>query len=486
MNDPSPAGGIPRPIRSLRRSQTDRMITGVSGGLGEYFGVDPVIFRVFFAVLSFFGGVGLLVYLACWLLMPEPDVEVSNLDKVIGQLRVRRVPPWLVIGGGAVVLWIGWFSWWAPGPTFPALAVLAVLLIVLVRRLSMPTPPGWVGGPRPHAPYPWEQQTVAGQGPLAEQEPVSAHETLPGQETAAGQAESSEAAIERMFGPEGAPRETTEFPAGAPTSPTGSSAPPPGAMGTATGAIGSASAMGSAAGRFDQPTDRLAPPLNDARRSMGAWYAEARQAQQRRRARRRPIRIAIGVTVLVGLAVIGIVDAINGISAATYLWFLLAVLGGGFVISVLSRRTVWEAGWFTLPLIPALIVLGGTHASLKDGSGRTGVSPTNVSQLTDLKQFAGQTTFDLTHLQSVSSDRTVSIRQGAGEVLLRIPSAMNVTVDATVHAGDIQVGTSHEVGQYVSGLNTSLSVPPGSTTTKPSLTIKVNLTVGHVQIDRIS
>ena len=46
------------------------MVTGVAGGLGEYFRVDPVIFRVLFAVLSFFGGVGLLLYLLCWLLIP--------------------------------------------------------------------------------------------------------------------------------------------------------------------------------------------------------------------------------------------------------------------------------------------------------------------------------------------------------------------------------------------------------------------------------
>ena len=130
-----PSGG-PAQQRWLRRSRTDRMISGVAGGLGEYFGVDPVIFRVLFAVLSFFGGVGLVMYGLAWLLVPEPDVGTSGLDKAIGQLRVRRVPPWLVLIGGAILLWLGWFSWWSPGPTFPAIMLLALLLLVLIHRMD--------------------------------------------------------------------------------------------------------------------------------------------------------------------------------------------------------------------------------------------------------------------------------------------------------------------------------------------------------------
>ena len=138
--------------RTLRRSGTDRVISGVSGGLGQYFGVDPVLFRVLFAVLSFFGGVGLLAYGLAWVLIPEPDVDRSLLDKALNWLRVHKVPPWLVIVGGAVAIWLGWFSWWAPG-TLPALLLLAAVALVLARKLRhRPLPaappawpaPGWV------------------------------------------------------------------------------------------------------------------------------------------------------------------------------------------------------------------------------------------------------------------------------------------------------------------------------------------------------
>src|SRR6185503_5973397 len=67
-----------------------------------------------------------------------PGVGQSVLDKAVHQLRLHRVPPWLVIFGGVLLLWITWFSWWAPGPTFPALLLLAVLAVILLHRLGRP------------------------------------------------------------------------------------------------------------------------------------------------------------------------------------------------------------------------------------------------------------------------------------------------------------------------------------------------------------
>jgi phage shock protein PspC (stress-responsive transcriptional regulator) len=50
--------------RILNRSTEDKMIAGVAGGLGEYFGVDPVLFRVGFVAATLLSGVGALAYLA--------------------------------------------------------------------------------------------------------------------------------------------------------------------------------------------------------------------------------------------------------------------------------------------------------------------------------------------------------------------------------------------------------------------------------------
>ncbi|HET9423669.1 MAG TPA: PspC domain-containing protein, partial [Nocardioides sp.] len=59
-----------RDLGRLRRSRHDRKIAGVAGGLARHLDVDPIILRVALVVLIFFGGAGLLIYGAGWLLVP--------------------------------------------------------------------------------------------------------------------------------------------------------------------------------------------------------------------------------------------------------------------------------------------------------------------------------------------------------------------------------------------------------------------------------
>jgi phage shock protein PspC (stress-responsive transcriptional regulator) len=67
--------------KRLYRSERDRMIGGVAGGLGEYFDLDPVIFRILFVVVTIFGGSGLLLYLILWIVIPsQSHIEASTDD----------------------------------------------------------------------------------------------------------------------------------------------------------------------------------------------------------------------------------------------------------------------------------------------------------------------------------------------------------------------------------------------------------------------
>ena len=56
--------------KKLYRSNS-RMIGGVCGGLAEYLGVDPTVVRLIMALVTFVGGMSLLVYLLMWLIIPE-------------------------------------------------------------------------------------------------------------------------------------------------------------------------------------------------------------------------------------------------------------------------------------------------------------------------------------------------------------------------------------------------------------------------------
>ncbi len=55
----------------LRRSRSDRVLAGVCGGLGEFFGISPTWFRLAFLVAFMPGGVpGLALYLLFWIVIP--------------------------------------------------------------------------------------------------------------------------------------------------------------------------------------------------------------------------------------------------------------------------------------------------------------------------------------------------------------------------------------------------------------------------------
>ena len=63
-------------LNGLRRSRSDRWVGGVCGGLAEATGLAPWLWRLAFALFTFFGGFGLLVYLLLWIFVPtEPSLS---------------------------------------------------------------------------------------------------------------------------------------------------------------------------------------------------------------------------------------------------------------------------------------------------------------------------------------------------------------------------------------------------------------------------
>ena len=59
-------------MKKLYLSATDKKIGGVCGGLGEYFDKDPTFFRISFVLVILFSfGLGIIVYLLMWLIIPK-------------------------------------------------------------------------------------------------------------------------------------------------------------------------------------------------------------------------------------------------------------------------------------------------------------------------------------------------------------------------------------------------------------------------------
>src|SRR4051812_46078978 len=134
----------PPPQRRLERSSTDRMLTGVCGGIAKYLGVDATVVRIVAVGLTLLGGAGALLYLAALLLMPEEGqpgpAKIPGLSggqggrtQALTALAVIALIAIACIGVaviGAVIGWIlfpiaflvvaGLFAWWIASRERPA------------------------------------------------------------------------------------------------------------------------------------------------------------------------------------------------------------------------------------------------------------------------------------------------------------------------------------------------------------------------------
>jgi phage shock protein PspC (stress-responsive transcriptional regulator) len=125
----TPAAPPPGPDpRRLTRSTRDRIIGGVSGGIGRYFGIDPTLVRIGFVALALLGGTGLIVYAAALLLVPLDEegaaADASPRDRALGiAVAVALIIAGLIFGGfgfafgGALVplgflVLVGVAVWW--------------------------------------------------------------------------------------------------------------------------------------------------------------------------------------------------------------------------------------------------------------------------------------------------------------------------------------------------------------------------------------
>ena len=131
------ARDLARMVRTAKNSPERRHVAGVAGGVARHLDVDPAIIRVAFVVLVFFGGAGLLLYGAGWLLLPdETDGRaVVNLDP-----RSRVVTLYVAAGLGVLALLgdtLGGFEF--PWP----LAFVALILLAIFGTRDRVRAPDW-------------------------------------------------------------------------------------------------------------------------------------------------------------------------------------------------------------------------------------------------------------------------------------------------------------------------------------------------------
>lgn len=127
----------PTSPRLLRRRTDDRVIGGVASGLGDFLNVDPLLIRIGFVGLMVFGGLGLLLYVGGWLLVPEESSDESIVEELLRRTGLTA-SRWLVLMLFALGLLV--FLWGAGNPYASgdlAIGLGAALMVIVVGGALM-------------------------------------------------------------------------------------------------------------------------------------------------------------------------------------------------------------------------------------------------------------------------------------------------------------------------------------------------------------
>ncbi|MEU3307060.1 PspC domain-containing protein [Nocardiopsis sp. NPDC055551] len=76
--------------KRLQRSESDRFLTGVCGGIAAYTGIDSTLIRVLFAVFTLLGFSGVFVYIVAWLIMPSQSEQRSLLEQIVRNFQGKE------------------------------------------------------------------------------------------------------------------------------------------------------------------------------------------------------------------------------------------------------------------------------------------------------------------------------------------------------------------------------------------------------------
>lgn len=138
------------PEARLTRSETDRILAGVCGGLAAYLGIDPVLVRLAFLILLFASGIGFPIYVILWIVMP-PETEADKPNAKVIQENIEEMGSTVYSGvnrigrpgtiGVLLVLFgiyflfnqLGWFNGISGGVFWP-LVIIGIGIYMLIRR----------------------------------------------------------------------------------------------------------------------------------------------------------------------------------------------------------------------------------------------------------------------------------------------------------------------------------------------------------------
>jgi phage shock protein PspC (stress-responsive transcriptional regulator) len=416
---PPGSPGTNRP--PLRRSVTDRKVAGVCGGIAAHLGIDPLILRIVIVVLSIFGGTGLLLYAAGWLLIPDQGEEQSEVQHLVhGRTGPGSVLASIVVAIIGIGLLIGLAStlsrhwWFGPGPDVWPLLVIAGVGAAVWYSTTRQRSVGSSTGPPPAPP------NSPGGYPAAPQQTTQ--------------------------------YETAQYPAAGYTT---------------------AEYTTAAYGTGQEPWTATAtvPPV-------------ASPAKAARRRERSVLGILTWSVALVAAGIMVLLDQVGAwnVRAVPFLAVLLGIVGLGLVAGAFIGRS---RGLIVAGVLLSLITMIAAAAPGVDSrrAGAVTWTPTTVSSIPagGYHWAAGNVQLDLSQLALAGQTVDIHVQVGAGRLRIYIPTNAQVSVNANVGVGAVRLLN----GQPTGGLGQSYQVkyPTSASPSQGTIDLVVDLGAGNLEVD---
>lgn len=432
------------------RPASPRTIAGVCTGIGERYRVDPTLVKVAFVVAAVFGGSGVLLYLAAWIAFPSTTrarTHAAGGDR--GASRGWHNNPTVILWVVVVIVVSSVFSRgpWGSGGIVGGILMLIGWWLLFLRT---PEPPADTSVSTVSAPEPPQRFVRWTPRAVRTGAASTASASVPG---APGAVDLAKPAA----GVTASPTTSTTAPTSAAPTDFIEATPP------------SWDPLGAARFAWDlpEPTTPATPPTPPAAPRRSAFSF-----------------IVVGIAVLVVAGGI----AAHGLGAGWFtvphvLSLALAVIGAGLLVNGLRRQSTRSHPGALVPLavgLSAAVIVTTLLAGAASGDHRFGMpgggvgernwKPMSENDIRDQYTLTmGSMTLDLRDVD-LTTDETVHLRNGIGEIVVEVPAGMNVRAECSAGVGD------YSCPEGLDGGNDG--------TTGPVLTIDAHTNVGSVKVQR--
>ncbi|WP_433387669.1 PspC domain-containing protein [Micromonospora sp. KLBMP9576] len=473
----------------LVRPRNGRYLAGVCAAIGRATNTDPVLWRVLLAVLGFFGGIGILIYVTAWLIIPGEGDTASPVESMLGRGRASMSPVTVIVLGILVATIFAYIV----TDAFRAVLLGATILVggaLMLNRdnrgaegvpVGPPVPPGPPAaspGPVPPVGYPAPAAYVA--------PPTVAVPPAPGPVPPP---------VARVHAAWSAPvPEGPTWPPAAPTPPGGPTTGPPSAGWPAPPTSGWPGTTSGA----PAPGRPLAPPLPPGYRPPFAPHGPyaGHMAPPRPPVKppkppkppreRSPLGPVTFSLVFLALGVVTVVDMLDAfdVSASAYFAATLAVIGLGLLVGTWFGRARWL---IALGLVAAaalgVATVTGSYDRIRGVDGNVTWSPANHRDLAlRYENSFGDTVLDLRAVDFDKKNTEITVSVNFGECTVVVPPNVDVTTVAEVNAGEAVI-FGERSGGIVGELRETADLGPDGPG-GGSLRLYVHVNAGNLEVTR--